>query len=116
MVERLAERTRIASNLVGALQDDLALATAIKERREKPKSKRQLSNDGVLYSRDAKRSITDRRSRESAAADRKAAREAKKQGLPPPTPQGTQDTGVSEQRGDTGGSNELFFIDTVGSR
>ena len=57
MVERLAERTRIASNLVGALQHDLALATTIKERRNKPKSKRQLSNSGILSSREAKRSI-----------------------------------------------------------
>lgn len=40
MVSRLAERCSTASNLVEALQHDLALATAIKERREKPRSKR----------------------------------------------------------------------------
>ncbi|KAJ6105921.1 hypothetical protein N7512_009438 [Penicillium capsulatum] len=78
MVERLAERCRTASNLVGALQHNLTLATAIKERREKPKSKRQLSNTGVLYSRDAKRSIANRRDREKLAADRRADRQLKK--------------------------------------
>jgi len=83
MVERLAERSRTASNLVEALQRDLAFATTIKERHNEPKSKRQLSNTGVLLSRDAKRSITDRRNREKAATDRRAARQAKKQAKQP---------------------------------
>lgn len=112
MVERLAERSRTASNLVEALQHDLALATAIKERREKPKSKRQLSDSGVLSSRDAKRSIQARRDREKATADRRADRFAKKMQKMLPKEQAKRDIWVLPNGEIAGGSNDATFVNS----
>ena len=95
-----------------ALQHNLALAIAIKERRKKPKSKRQLSNTGVLYSREAKRSIANRRDREKLAADRRANREAKKMEKSLASQQRNQDIWVSGERGDTGDPNDTSFVNS----
>ncbi|KAJ5090105.1 transcriptional regulator family: Centromere protein B DNA-binding region [Penicillium argentinense] len=112
MVERLAERCSTASNLVEALQHDLALATAIKKHREKPRSKRQLSDNGMLRSREAKRSIQDRRAREKLAADRKADRAAKKMEKSLPSQQRNQDIWVSGETGDAEDSNDATFVNS----
>lgn len=58
----------------------------------------------MLYSREAKRSITNRRDREKLATDRRADRKLKKSAKQQPKTLDTEDLYVSDKRGGTGDS------------
>lgn len=114
-VKRALTRSIANSNLVPVLQRELTQASAVKAQREKPRTRRQLKDTGVLVARDAKRQIADREARERLADFRRERRKADKLAA-----QQREEQEILEKRrsGEIAPPDnpvdQLFWFDTVG--